>query len=117
MATESRHSPLKPMRPRNLTAPGRGPGLAPLLAVLILLGPSTTRASAATSAGAPVMQLQQRYPHGYIEATATPGQTFATQILVVDGGSVPGDFLFTGVDGYTSSASGIVYGNRQTPFR
>lgn len=100
-----------------MTTPRPLLALAPLLAVLILLGLPATRASAATTAGAPIMQLQQRYPHGYIEATATPRQTFAAHIHVVDGGTVPGDFLFTGVDGYTSSASGIVYGNRQTPFR
>jgi hypothetical protein len=91
--------------------------MAPLLALLVVFGLPAMRTSAAATAGAPTMQLQQRYPHGYIETTAAPGETFASQIRVADGGAVPGDFLFTAVDAYTSSASGIVYGNRQTPLR
>lgn len=90
-----------------------------LATFLVLLGLLTHpgHGSAATTAGAPIMQVQQTYPHGYIEETRNPGEGFSVQIRVLNAGAVPADFLLSGVDGYTSSASGIVYGNRQTPFR
>src|SRR5487761_1308726 len=72
---------------------------------------------AAATAGAPLLQLTQAFPHGYIETTLVPGQTFATTVIVSDGGTVPADFLVSAVDGYTSSSGGAVYGNRQVPFR
>ena len=86
-----------------------------LAAALSLL--SVSRVLADDGAGAPQVHVVGNYPHGYIEFTANPGDKLGADITVADGGSIPATFLITAVDAYTSPASGVVYGTRQTPFR
>lgn len=91
---------------------GIGCALSVTLGVAILpaaaAGPSTT---------APRMSPVGSYPHGYIEFTAGPGALLSATVLLQNPSSQPATFEVTAVDGYTSPASGVVYGNRQTPFR
>jgi hypothetical protein len=92
--------------------------LVPVLAASLLAALPLHPVRAATaSAGAPEVQVVGSYPHGYIEFTASPGQTLHAEVIVADGGTIPATFTLTAVDGYTSPASGVVYGNREHPLR
>lgn len=73
--------------------------------------------AADATAGAPRLSLTQSFPHGYIEATLTPGQSLHTALAIGDGGTVAATYRVLPVDGYTSSATGVVYGDAVTPFR
>jgi hypothetical protein len=98
----------------------RWPASLVTLAVFVAAVCSTapiTEVSAAGSAGAPQVRVNSHYPHGYIEFTAASGAVLNASVSVGDGGNVSATFLITGVDGYTSPASGVVYGTRQTPLR
>ena len=102
----SAKSPSGPRRVLTAVAAGLGAASLPVATV-----------SAAGSAGAPQVQVVESYPHGYIEATAAPGDRITAHLHITDGGAVPATFLVTPVDGYTSPASGVVYGNRQQALR
>ncbi|MHB8717977.1 MAG: hypothetical protein ACYDAC_03670 [Candidatus Dormibacteria bacterium] len=91
--------------------------MAGVVAALGAVLPGQVTPALAATAGAPVVRLTQPFPHGYIETTLNPGQSFATSLEVSDGGTVAGSFLISAVDGYTSSSGGVVYGNRALPFR
>jgi WxL Interacting Protein, peptidoglycan binding domain len=88
-----------------------------VMAAALLLGLALPRPAlaAGADAGAPQLQVVGSFPHGYMEFNATPGQTLQAAVDVADGGTVPATFLLTAVDGYTSTAGGVVYGTRQTP--
>lgn len=85
-------------------------------ALLVMCAAQPLSARAATD-GAPLVSLAPPSSTGDIEATLSPGHRLSTAIVVTDGGAVPADFLVSPVDGYTSDAGGILYGDRQAPFR
>ena len=82
-----------------------------------LVASAVVAAASPAPAGVPLVSLTQSFPHGYVETTLAPGQAFTTTLDVADSGSAAATFLVTAVDGYTSPASGVVYGNRARALR
>ncbi len=66
---------------------------------------------AAGGAGAPAVRPVANFPHGYIEYTLATSAQASGSIRVGDDGDTAGAFNMVPVDGYTSSLSGVVYGD------
>ena len=86
-----------------------------LASVVAAVGAETALAAAAPQPVA-VLRTSHRFPHGYMEYTAAPGQTLRDTVTVEDVGTGPGDFPLFAADGLTSPLTGVVYASRQAPF-
>jgi Bacterial protein of unknown function (DUF916) len=71
--------------------------------------------ASAAGAGSPGVRPGERFPNGYFEYTASPGQVIQGSLIITDLGDGPGKFLVYAGDGLTSPYTGIVYANRQQP--
>lgn len=71
----------------------------------------------AANTAAPEMRVVGNFPHGYFEYTASSGAVIQAAAVVDNAGGSQATYLVSGVDGFTSPASGVVFGNRQIPFR
>lgn len=69
----------------------------------------------AAGAGSPGVRPGERFPNGYFEYTAGPGDVIQGSLIITDLGDGPGKFLVYAGDGLTSPYTGIVYANRQEP--
>ena len=72
---------------------------------------AATPAHAANGAGAPAVRPVANFPHGYIEYSLAPSAKASDSIRVGDQGDTAGTFNLVAVDGFTSSLSGVVYGD------
>ncbi len=82
-----------------------------VLAASAGLGPTAF----AAAAGSPGLRPGDRFPNGYFEYNAHPGQVIQATLIITDLGDGPGRFLVYACDGLTSPYSGIVYANRAEP--
>ncbi|HEY8674734.1 MAG TPA: hypothetical protein VIO13_02030 [Candidatus Dormibacteraeota bacterium] len=78
-------------------------------AVALLLAASP--AHAANGAGAPAVRTMSNFPHGYMEYSLPPSAQVGDSIRVGNDGDTAGAFNLVAVDGFTSSLSGVVYGD------
>jgi hypothetical protein len=84
-------------------------------ALLLALGGATVEAA---NSGAPGLRAVHPNPQGYFEYRLSPaGEQVVDTAVISNQGSVAGDLLVYGADGYTSHVSGIVYGERSEQLR